>query len=54
MLKIYSREGKEEDRVGERIILIGLVKRDNFDIDHVSQKYELNEEYVKISKSMTE
>ena len=35
------------------MILIGLVKRGNFDIDHVSQEYELNEDYVRISKSMT-
>lgn len=33
-------------------ILIGLVKMDNFDIDYIFQKYELNEEYVRINKSM--
>ena len=40
---IYSGERKEEDRVGERMILIGLAKKSNLDIYHISEKYEINE-----------
>ena len=36
---IYSGERKEEDRVGERMILIGLAKNDTFDINHQYEEY---------------
>ena len=51
---IYSGERKEEDRVGERMILIGLAEKGNLDIDHVFEEYEINEEYARIRKSMSE
>ena len=41
--EIYSGERNEEDRVGERMILIGLAKKSNLDIYHISEKYEINE-----------
>ena len=38
-IEIYSGERKEEDRVGERMILIGLAKNDTFDINHQYEEY---------------
>ena len=34
------------------MILIGLAQKGNLDIDHVFEDDEINEEYVRISKSM--
>ena len=39
-IEIYSGERKEEDRVGERMILIGLAKKDTFDINHQYEEYQ--------------
>ena len=52
-LEIYSGEKKEQDRVGERMILIGLAKKGNLYIDNVFEEYKINEKYDRISKSTT-